>query len=251
MKKILFLTSLLFVVSCKDHKSSEEKPKVGLVNVATDCPTDTIVVIDKSKIDEFDLWEAENSASYCHKQILNPKCSNTLVIDLNKVGNSDENIAKWLKKNTNYICFNDTYKFIENSHSIIKTSIQGAINSEISAGRSTPYTFNEFKKEIVDFDLYNYEKYIQPYFDTTEKKIKFKPVDPYKSGLKCYSIPLFKSILSNHTISNLDTCVLDFATIKNKKNVDVIVFKVTIGSTVIGFYNYSTDPSGGGRNSYY
>lgn len=254
MKRILTLSFaflLLTAFECNkstDNETSETKqagtPKKAL---------DEYIVIDKDKIDpaDFTAWHAANSPYYSTTTLSSSICENAqkdniIIIDLTKVGVTDTTVAKWLKANTDYICFDDSYPFIEKAHVITDADMQKRVNDAITNKQETHINFQTFVDDIKYYDGFNYEMYLNFTVDTS-KKISFKPVNRYVKGMRSFSLPSIKSVVARYGIKaeNFYLYTINFVEVKDTNGLDAIAFRLDKGATIVGFYDYSTNPGTG------
>ena len=73
-----------------------------------DCENDIIVVLDKNLVE--DDWVNNNPKLFCTKKLLDPSISDYLIVNVNKTGNNDKEVAEWLSDNNDKISFKDCQK---------------------------------------------------------------------------------------------------------------------------------------------
>lgn len=219
-----------------------------------------LIVVSKdlvAKKTNLTTWENQNRAFYHDDNSgAGNACLDNVLIDLNKVSNTDGKMVKtWLKDNSDFICYMDAYQYIERAHIITD---QDFINNIDNATEQKELTYDSIKNKInveindqfpnIDFDSHGYEGYInfESLFDNNTKYF-YDSGDIEKDG---YSIPFFRSIKNkvqaqlNGTVEERDI-TFTFVIAKNHENKDVNAFimNATNGSSnVREYYNFSTDP---------
>lgn len=252
MKRIITLAIVsifLFAFKCNDT-SSEKQKKQGPSAAALAACSDALIVINKDNFDqdpasdEFTKWESINQQYYCDAPVTSAECANYVVIDLFKISTTnDVKVAKWLKANTDYICYDASYGSIEKKHEITDVALKNKVTAAISAGEDTSMSFKDFIGLIKYYDDFNYEMYLNFTIDAS-KKISFKPVNKYVKGMRSFSLPSIKSVVSVNKIPEADfyKYLIRFVEIENSTGEKVIAFRLDKGSSVVKYYDYSTNP---------
>ncbi|TGD59514.1 hypothetical protein [Flavobacterium humi] len=245
MKKIvLFLLFPLLMVGCKPN-DDKPKPNEGKPADASEIQEgkcgENLIVIDSSKTDS--NWRSQNERFFCELKLPTRKDNHThnyYIIDLDKVNvlNRDE-VGKWLKKNTKFICYEESYQYIEKQHDIEITPV---LTQQISNLNKATITFKDLKTEISkisNFDTLYYDTYVQ--FSLESGKVKVTPFADFDYTKNLYSIPLLKSILyNNRTIS--DQSYLEFYDVSTDSGKQIIVFGIRDATNLVLFYDISVNP---------
>jgi len=219
-----------------------------------------LIIISKdfvAKKTNLTAWENENSKFYYEDNSASgDACVDNVVVDLNIVSSTDGKLVRdWLKANSKYICFEDSYKHIEEAHVVKDSDFIKNIDSETNP-REVSYEYIKSATNIFirssgpnrDFDNIGYDGYLNffTFFGSNPRFIY--DTGEVKEG--SYSIPFFKSIKHriekefNTTINEKDI-KFNFVKTKNMEGVDVIAFTVVVTngtSTFKEYYNFSTDP---------
>ncbi len=242
MKKILILLAII-LIGCKgerkvDNKSNETEV-ITLRTTNLDCSKGLVLIMDGSKIDS--KWKTENKDWIC--DTLPPNDVNITVNLLNAtLATDDQLVANWLKTNSQFLLHEKNYSLIEKVH---LKSAQGDIDKikdKITQGNFTSFKLKSLKEMIVNFDTLFYEKYYN--FESTNNKIKVSIVDSYTSGMKCFSLPFFKSIIYENKIpmTELGNYTLKVVNFDN----NTFAFEISNTGGFAKYYNYSTEPSNPG-----
>lgn len=234
--------------------------------LVTDKDEPNLIVISKdlvAKNGDLSTWLNDNH-NYCHtdQEDAGTYCADNIVIDLDKISKTDGKLVrKWLKDNTENICFEDAYKFIEKAHLIDDVDFKLNINNATERKELTYDSIRKIiEKEIKkvypdsDFEKQGYQGYMnfQSLFDT-DSRIIYDQGDIDEGR---YSIPFFRSIkykINEKLKLPVDDSEIVFTFVKAKDiaNKDVIAFIVKASNGNASFeeyYNFSTDP---GKSSTY
>lgn len=224
-----------------------------------------IIVIIPSKIENkypggYEQWKIDNPDYIDNIQLPVSTCTHQkIIVDLSGFDDSKV-LFEWLKLNSDYFCYAESYKYIENSHNInlfrsyiddqIEEQITNLINLDINKPNAYVITLKDImSKYNLDFDGINYEKMILIDLTLINKykyELDMSPKDSLIVVGIYYSFPFFKSIINNHNINDFEKCVFYFAKVKIGEK-ETIAFKVKYFDTEIaGYYDYSTIPGGGG-----
>ncbi|WP_396152156.1 hypothetical protein [Flavobacterium sp.] len=202
-------------------------------------------------------WENENRNFY-HSDNTGAgiACEDNVILDLNKLSSTDGKlVGKWLKDNSKYICFEDSYKHIEKAHIVTNTIFINNIENE-SKRRLINYedlkSMSNLSIRILtpneNFDSIGYEGYLN-FFTIFGSSPRFiYDINQIDEG--SYSIPFFRSIKKriekelNITINEREI-EFTFVSTKNPEGKAVVAFKVEFNrdtKTFKEYYNFSTDP---------
>ena len=242
-KTVLFLLLSLIMVGCK---LTDDKPKpedennpanVGIDVQGIKCG-ENLIVIDSSKTNS--NWKSQNEKFLCDLKLSGRKENHThnyYIVDLDKVSvlNRDE-VGRWLKNNTKFICYEESYQYIEIQHDI---AITPDLTQQISNLNKGQLTFAQLKSEIANFDTLYYDTYVQ--FSLQAGKVKATPFTDFDYTKNLYSIPLLKSILyNNRTIG--DQSILEFYDVSTDSGKQIIVFGIRDATNLVLFYDISVNP---------
>lgn len=254
MKNVLFMLFVaVMAIGCKGNeepkdngnteKLQDSTSRVVNTSIQESCNVnDYIVVIDKSKFSStaaFDTW-LKNNPYNCTKQLTNPKCTNYAVIDLHKIHSSDEQkVANWLQANNAYICFDDSYQFIEKAHKV-NAAIQTSIDTKINANDKLDIRLDNLINNITNFPTTEYNAYL--IFNRDNNNKITQTIGTYASGNKGFSVPFINSIISVNNISSADYSkyTFTFVLINNDTKVGLKITN-TINHNVL-YYDISTEP---------
>lgn len=217
-----------------------------------------LIVISKNKVragTDFDKWEEENSKCYYSDQSgAGIICNDNVVLDLNEISADDGNkVRNWLEKYSKFICFEDSYKYIEKAH-LIKDVVY--IDNIERASNKRDISYKEIKdKTNVFFVLSNnkfddrgYEGYLN-FFKPNFTDIKFM-YDYGLIGEGRYSIPFIRSIKAsvvkkfNNPNFLEEDIKFTFVKVVSPAGNEAIAFRVVAGpnNEFKQYYNFSTDP---------
>lgn len=222
-----------------------------------------LIIVSKdlvAKKTDLITWEKENSKNYFEDQSnAGFFCKDNVLIDLNGVSTSDGLLVKsWLVKNSDYICFEDSYPYLEEAH-LIKDqlfieNINNASNPRVLTYENIKNISNGLIKTAhptnptLDFESHGYQAYLN-FFTLFGSNPRFV----YDFGLTkegSYSIPFFRSIKHRiekdfNSVVNEKDIKFTFVKVKNLSNLEVIALVVeasVASSTFKEYYNFSTDP---------
>jgi len=236
-----------------------------------------VLVMDNNKIESgyqggYNQWLTDNSALVTKDINERPSsCTHQkTIVQLLGFDNPRTQIG-WLRLNTGYICFEESYYYIQGSHSvsILLSDIDNQINEQINnliIGDTTEMNALKISLEdlltnyALDFDKYDYQKMLWFQLipktnpgETHQYVLTITSQTDLVDGNVYYSMPFFRSILKENKVTDFKNCYFYFAAIKVDGR-DSIGFKVDYQNTNVGgFYDYSTTPgtgtSGGGITS--
>lgn len=210
-----------------------------------------LIVINKDVFSATELaeWEVTNVKYYCNMVLTagdSATCKNYAVVDLSLISNHTSVASDWLEKNTDNICYKASYPIIENDHEVTKLPIIDLINKSISSGLSLHMTLEDFISKIANYDVFNYERYINFSIDPATNIPVFESYNRFAPNLYSFSLPSIKAIVAKYGIDIKDFVKyqIDLVKIEDPTTAKVTIgFKITNGA-IVGYYDYSTDPSG-------
>ncbi len=237
----------------------------GLITLTTlylvkEAEEPNLIVVSKDKVvklGDLTTWENQNRNFY-HSDNTGAgiACEDNVILDLNKLSSTDGKlVGKWLKDNSKYICFEDSYKHIEQAHVVTNTVFINNIETETNR-RLITYddlkSMANFSIRILspneNFDSIGYEGYLN-FFTILGSSPRFV-YDLNQIDEGSYSIPFFRSIKKriekelNITINDREL-EFTFVKTKNPEGKAVVAFKVEFNNateTFNEYYNFSTDP---------
>jgi hypothetical protein len=226
-----------------------------------DAEEPNLIVVSKGLVrDNTDLgvWENQNSKYYFEdNSTAGDSCTDNVVIDLNELSMTDGKlVGKWLRDNSDYICFPDSYNYIEKAHVVSNPDF--IRNIEVYTNRRE-ISYKDLKSMTnisikvffpkEDFDSIGYNGYLNffTFFGGNPRFI----FDINQIDEGSYSIPFFRSIKNriekelNTTINEKDIKFTFVSTKSSPEGKAVVAFKVDVTNgtkTFKEYYNFSTDP---------
>jgi hypothetical protein len=214
-----------------------------LVVFLNKAPSKALLVVDKSKVSS--SWYNDYKYIFVCEDYNTTNCS--ILIDLEKLNpNEIENVIDFLKVSKEYICYDESYNYIESNHIVTDIAEQNRI---LRNKEQTSITFKQFVDGIANFNNLKYGDYIT--FDkpsaTSRVQYNHKPNYQYIKGDASLSVPSINSIIKiNDLEGKLEQCKLTFSydvTSTNIKRIGLIVESNIPGNSFTKYYNYSTDPT--------
>lgn len=158
-----------------------------------------------------------------------------LYIDIREFSGLDE-MADWLKENSQYICFDKTNQLIECEHRI---DPNGELSEQIQEAKVYRLTVAEFTSRLSTLGInYNTETY-NNYFNVqiTSGTVEFTTMKAFDHLRGSFSIPFIKSILATHHLTHPEDDIIEFRRIYHNGYRKIII-------SVNNFhYNFSQVPS--------
>lgn len=233
MKKIvsiLILSSIL--IGCKNTYKPNQ---TSIAKKFSPCDLNgEFMVIDDSKLEDSTRWKIDNEAFICNYSKVFDSCSkNQTVINLSMIKKVEDR-AKWLTENCKYICFNDSYAFIEKVHFLPLTANQIRVLDSIPAKISKQDLDDKIKFVNDTNTKDDYDKWISFEIDST-KRVTIKENIKFDEKGRYFSIPLLKYILR-------DLKMTDFITFYEYNNGVTNIFMLNTDNKTYYFYNYSIKP---------
>lgn len=270
MKKIVFILIVLLSFSaCQQTDNKKEKPKTTkkkeVKGLIASPGIELLIVINTDVFtgDELKVWEDENKVYYSAATIepaTCTSCNNKVAIDLSKISDNNEVLANWLRENTDNICYQASYPLIEKDHNVSQDEvIKPAI--DLALANINPVKLHITLKELIDkianYDVLNYQKYINFSIQKDTDTPVFESVCKFKRDKFSFSIPSIKSIVAVNKIKpeEYKDYSLDIVKIKcgGRDSLGFTFSKTDSAGTIkiLNYYDYSTDPTGGGRINCY
>lgn len=217
---------------------------------------ENLIIISKAKISDYQTWHDENKDYIYTGQYEQPtKCNDPIAINLDKISLTDGNkVRDWLKNNSKYICFEDSYKYIESAHIITDSNSISVINN---ATNKRPLSFKDISDKStnlmrvvnsnLNFENHGYEGYLNFFNFLGDTRFLY---DYGIIGEGRYSIPFFRSIRAsvNKEFGSTDfpekDIIFSFVQVNlNGRKVIAFTVEATNGSKKFKqYYNFSTDP---------
>ena len=234
MKKLLLCMTIATAVtiSCKKTKDDNSVAPPS-ENVVLNKTCDTSVVVDKSKIINYDAWKIEGANETL---ICNPDTEgNDIYIDLSKMPFDNTNNTKkaqWLKTNGDYVNHDLSRTYIRKSHIIDKSLYSITIKSNIVTKRISEIQ-NTGGMNPTTFGTDSYKQYLEITTDTTDinnTKMTFN----YKNNFGVYanktyySIPLLRSVIYGFDYNNdeIEFAIAQIKEISSGNKNDRLVMKI-------------------------
>ena len=276
MKKLFYSVLILTIfLSCDNKKSKkpETSEKKNIKNLdVTNCTEnlttleikiklENIIVIDVNKLVSKNLFnEFMNSSKEFDFGPSLSTGSNSKMTASRTTLTSTPILAKWLKKYSDYFCFEDSYKFIEELHIVKDTSEI----SKINASNNPKYRISlrqilddlakfDYNKDIIkQLETMNYQSYVS--VSISKQNLKILKVDNYFENGNCYSFPFIRSLLYNHKINNtdVDKCFFNFFEFSTNQDLKTIGFSIDcVNKLTPNYFDFSNRPPGGSLNVKY
>lgn len=194
-------------------------------------------------------WEA----NYGHMVTTN-NCATvqgcSVEVDLEKLAPSEISVIDtWLRTHSDYVCYDESYKFIEDNHRVDNFYKKWKIDRK---KESFKRTFSDFINGIQDFDNLKYGDYVNFTRNPTTSIVDYKHKASYVKGDMSLSIPTIKSIIARNNIATqLDSCTVTLSLDDKAQQISIIVEKTTGTNQFKKYYNYSTDPTRPTRTTFF
>lgn len=200
---------------------------------------ETLVVVDQTKIPNYDNWMEKNNAYIANvplqKSTGESSCTEQKIyIESSSI--SQVKYPEWLKANGHYICYNETYKYIECVHSIDTTTC--VISKKLRDKLTLAQIKAEIRRKGGDFEEENYDKYTSLSFDAN-KKLVISVVSRFDATTICYSIPLLRSVVAKYNLT--DSSIFEFMQ-ADMSTYRTIIFKVQDRTGINNYYDFSQIP---------
>ena len=206
------------------------------LNEPNDCSNLIFVAVNQIPEEDYNVWEAENEDYFYDVPAEEKKIGTQeglVAIDASKI--REDEYAAWLKANGNFIFFEETYPYIECAHNVSEVNISN------SSGYSS-LTLAQIKSQISakggNFYTDNYNKYTSISINSSNIVV-INLVSTFVFDKNCFSMPLFRSIVSKFNLNDNSVFQFKTATVNKKKT---IVFRVQNDSGIYNYYDFSQIP---------
>ncbi|WP_162127734.1 hypothetical protein [Flavobacterium phycosphaerae] len=248
MKRILALAAIVGSLHCF---AKTETPKKVLGNpvltTVFDCPVNIIIInVSKLKRDGvYDTWTRNNQDLICNSNFKSAKCEyESLAVNLLVF---DDRIAEftWLNTNSDYICYDESYAFLEQSRliNIPRSTIDDHVRDAAEEQKKT-FTLRQMIDLGLDLNRPNYRQFVK--IDDSSGTAVLQVSDGFEENKTCYSIPFIISIVKDLKITNYNDLVFTFVKVRID-GVDAYAFNVTYPGLDLSkkYYDFSTRPGFG------
>jgi len=107
-------------------------------------------------------------------------------------------------------------------------------------------SLQKFVSKVPNFDVYYYQKYINFSIDPATNIPVQEPGNKFDGSLYSFSVPSIKAIADTYNIDTkeFDKFDVDLVKVVHTDGKVTVGFKISNGAISLGYYDYSTDPSG-------
>ena len=211
----------------------------GLGSTSHVAAPENIIVIDANLVDN--AWKTANSAYFATNLLPSPHVTDYFIIDLNLVSSTDSKlIVDWLKANTAYFSYEDSYNFIALGHNLTDLIYHTQIETAITAGLSFQINGADLVERAKSFDKSNYPYYFQVDTNVLGVPTGITEISDYIDEDHCFSFPFFKAIFTLYGIAPEDrgNVLFSFAQIVSPTNVTSIGFKLEYDTKTM-YYDFT------------
>lgn len=211
----------------------------------------TVLIVDGDKLKADGIYNAwmtdkENMSLFCNLSAWDRKGHDheTIIVSMERFWDMDEQIY-WLRKNQKYICYDESYAFIEKLRIVDATD---PMMAHLQLAAEHPVFFSKIMSDsgIQLSDLF--DQFLTVYMNGSDEPVFDKSPD-FSVDPTCLSMPFLSCLFYNHKNVIIDplNCEFLFKCVNVEyygKMRKIVSFRLRYDGNLVGdeYYDYSTQP---------